>query len=892
VTAAFFFRALLRESRGSRGRLTFFVACLSVGVAAVVAVAGLSASLDEGIRGEARQLLAADLAIDGNRPLPPGLDLAKVGLAGARRTDVRETVTIVAAPPTNDQGQSGQPGSSQLAELKVVDGDYPFYGDLKLNPQRPLRELLQPDTAVAASDLLAHLHLRTGDTLRIGGQPFRIAGVVLSEPDRISISMTLGPRIFLSGEGFARTGLETRGSRVSHRTLIKLPTGAATSVRDIQRRLRQALPETVYRIQTFRDAQPALRENISRVERFLGLVALLSLFVGGIGVAQSVRAWLAGRLDAIAVLKCLGMRPREIFPLYLGQTALLGLAGSVVGILSGAAVQLILPALFPDLIPAELIRPWQPGALLRGLGLGVGVALLFSLPPLSTVLRVPPARVLRREAEPLPNHRWTTVLTLVVLAFGVWAMASVQANSWDLGARFTGGVSLAAALLAGAALLVSRGVRRIQPGVSSHVRSLWLRHGLASLARPGAAAMSAIVALGLGVLVVVAMSLVERRLTAELSAELPTNAPTAFLIDIQPAQWPGVEALLHKAGALHIDSVPVVMGRLAAIDGKSVEEMARAEEAEMEKAREGDGEKSAEPSAGRSTERRSAGRSGPFGSRQRGPGGRRRWALSREQRLTYMRELPKDNVVVAGALWSDPDHAEVSVEQEFAENLGIGLGSTLRFDVQGVPVDLKVTSLRTVDWKTFGINFFLVVEPGVLDAAPQQRLAAVLLPKGGEQRVQDLLAASYPNVTVLRIREILEKIVKVMDRIGLGIRFLGGFTVLAGIAILAGAVSAGSARRGREVALLKTLGMTRRGVAGAFAVEYALIGLVAAAIGAGGGYVLAWGVITRGFELTWEIQPWPLVIALLAGVTLTVVAGLAASLRALERRPIEVLRAE
>jgi putative ABC transport system permease protein len=468
-------------------------------------------------------------------------------------------------------------------------------------------------------------------------------------------------------------------------------------------------------------------------------------------------------------------------------------------------------------------------------------------------------------------------------------MASVQANSWDLGARFTGGVSLAAALLAGAALLVSRGVRRIQPSVSSHVRSLWLRHGLASLARPGAAAMSAIVALGLGVLVVVAMSLVERRLTAELSAELPTNAPTAFLIDIQPAQWPGVEALLHKAGALHIDSVPVVMGRLSAIDGKSVEEMARAEEAEMEKAREGDGGKSAEPSTERSRERR---RGGFGGSRERGPGGRRRWALSREQRLTYMRELPKDNVVVAGALWSDPDHAEVSVEQEFAENLGIGLGSTLRFDVQGVPVDLKVTSLRTVDWKTFGINFFLVVEPGVLDAAPQQRLAAVLLPKGGEQRVQDLLAASYPNITVLRIREILEKIVKVMDRIGLGIRFLGGFTVLAGIAILAGAVSAGSARRGREVALLKTLGMTRRGVAGAFAVEYALIGLVAAAIGAGGGYVLAWGVITRGFELPWEIHPWPLVVALLAGVSLTVVAGLAASLRALERRPIEVLRAE
>jgi putative ABC transport system permease protein len=849
VKLSFFFRTLLRESRGARGRLAFFVACLSVGVAAVVAVAGLSSSLDEGIRTEARQLLAADLAIEGNRPLPPDLDLGKLGLADAERTDIRETVTVAAAPPVS----ADRPGKSQLVELKVVRGTYPFYGKLELRPARPLSELLAPDTVVVAADLLAQLGLRQGGTLRIGGQPFRIAGVVLSEPDRISISMTLGPRVFLNPEGFSRTALEGRGSRVGHRTLIKLPAGAATDVdtiRALRERLRAALPEAGYRIETYRDAQPALRDNIARVERFLGLVALLSLFVGGIGVAQSVRAWLAGRLDAIAILKCLGMRPRELFPLYLGQTVLLGLAGSLVGIVAGAAVQLALPSLFPDLIPAELVRPWQPGSLLRGLGLGVGVAVLFSLPPLSAVLRVPPARVLRREAEPLPTHRWVTALTLAVLAAGVWTMASVQARSWDLGARFTGGVALAAALLAGAALLVSRAAGRL-PRTS--VRSLWLRHGIASLARPGAAALSAIVALGLGVMVVVAMSLVERRLTAELSAEVPKDAPSAFLIDIQPPQWPGVEALLRKGGATHIDSVPVVMARLSTLNGKSVEDLARST------------------------------------ARERGG---RRWALTREQRLTYMKELPKDNVLVEGSLWSDPKHAEVSVERDFAEDLGLHLGSTLRFDIQGVPVEVVVTSLRTVNWKTFGINFFLVVEPGVLDKAPQQRLAAVQLPKGSEQRVQDLLAASYPNVTLLRIREILEKVVKVMDRIGLGIRFLGGFTVLAGIAIRAGAVSAGSARRGREVALLKTLGMTRRGVAATFAVEYALVGLVAGTIGAVGGTVLAWGIVTRGFEMPWAFAPLTLAAALAGSVLLAVLAGLAASLRALEHRPIEVLRAE
>ncbi|MBW8875135.1 MAG: FtsX-like permease family protein [Acidobacteria bacterium] len=843
MSPGFFLRTLLRESRGSRGRLAFFIACLAVGVSAVVAVAGLSASLDQGIRREARQLLAADVAVRGNRPIPPEVDGALAAFHGVERTNLRETVTVASVP-----GRDGQPGPSQLVELKVVDGVYPFYGKLVLRPGRPLHELLSPRTAVVASELLARFGRKVGDDVYIGGQPFRVAGIVVSEPDRVSISFTLGPRVFLSGAGFARTSLEGQGSRVSYRALFKLPEGITASGLDVAAEiLRGAVPRgETYRVETWRQAQPALRENLARIERFLGLVALLSLFVGGIGVAQSVRAWLAGRLDAIAVLKCLGLRPREIFPLYLGQTVLLGLAGSGVGIVAGAIVQLILPRLFPDLIPAELINPWQPMALLRGLALGVGVALLFSLPPLSAVLRVPPARVLRRDAEPLPRHRWVAATTMLVLGLGVWGMAALQSHSPRLGAEFTGGVALVTALLAGAAFLVTWLVRRLPRDFAS----LWLRQGLAALARPGAAGASAIVALGLGVLVVLGMSLVQQRLAAQLSAEMPANAPSAFLVDIQPGQWPGIEKVLHDSGATGVESVPVVMARLKAIDGVKVEDL---------------------------VERRE---------------GERRWGLTREQRLTYMKELPKDNQIVAGALWSDPARAEVSLEKEFAEGIGAHVGSTLSFDVQGVPIDLEVTSLRTVNWQTFGINFFLVVEPGVLESAPQQRLAVARLPRGGEQRAQDALAASYPNVTLLRIREILEKVLKVLQRISLGIRFLGGFTVVAGIAILAGAISAGSSRRGREVALLKTLGMTRRGVAATFAAEYALIGLVAGGIGALGGTALAYGVITRGFQIPWQFNAVSLAVALGGTVVLAVLAGLAASYRALERRPIEVLRAE
>jgi putative ABC transport system permease protein len=440
------------------------------------------------------------------------------------------------------------------------------------------------------------------------------------------------------------------------------------------------------------------------------------------------------------------------------------------------------------------------------------------------------------------------LLNGIILA-GILGLASVQSHSWLLGVQFTGGVLLVTVALAVAALLIVRAVRRMPRDFARP----WLRQGLAALARPGAATFSAIVALGLGVLVVLAMSLVQRRLAGEFARQLPTDAPSAFLIDIQPDQWPGVRGLLERAGATRIESVPVVPSRLTAIDGVSVDDL----------------------TAHRPKDRN------------------RRWMLTREQRLTYMRTLQPDNVVVAGALWSDPAHRpEVSVEESFAEDLKLHLGSVLRFDIEGVPIDLAVTSIRKVNWRSFGINFSLVVEPGVLDQAPQQRFAAVRLPRGGEQRMQDQLAASYPNVTVLRIRELLEKVGKVLRRISLGVRFLGGFTVLAGIAILAGAISAGSARRSHEVALLKTLGMTRRGVVSHFAFEYALIGLVAGAIGACGAAALAWGVVTRGFNLTGQLEPWPLAIGVAASAALTVAAGLAASARALQRRPIEVLRTE
>ncbi len=347
-----------------------------------------------------------------------------------------------------------------LCEIKAVGPGYPFYGEVVTTPMRPLSELLTDDRVVVGPELLTRLGLTIGDELRVGSATFIINGTVAAEPDRLEIGFTLGPRVMMSPAGLDRTALLGLGSRVGYRVLVRLP-GEATpaQVRAAAEPVRAAVVDPQFvEVETYAEAQPALRNALARVERFLGLVALVSLLIGGIGVAQAVRAWLAGRLDAIAVLRALGVRPREVFALYLGQTALLGLVGSVAGALVGVAVARLVPGFIGDLLPVQVEVGWQPAAMGRGVALGVGVAVLFALRPLFDVLRVPPVRVLRRDADPLPVSRGVATALFAVLAAGVTATATFQSGSLVRGVQFSVGLIVATAVLSAGAWLVVRAV--------------------------------------------------------------------------------------------------------------------------------------------------------------------------------------------------------------------------------------------------------------------------------------------------------------------------------------------------------------------------------------------------------------------------------------------------
>ncbi len=854
MTPGLLLRQALRESRGGLGRLTFSIICLAIGVAAVVAIAALSSSFESGIRANAKEMLGGDLSVRSDQKLPDGWDASLKETPNAEWLVAREQPQVV---------QSGAEPSvrSLLTELLVAPKGYPYYGDLALTGGGNLDDYLAADTAVLVPDAATRLAVKVGDSIRVGEQSLRVAAIAHNEPDRLTGFLYIGPRVYLSPEAFEKAGISDILTGVRYRALVKLPNATPEQLESAKAAVEEGMQGGRARVETYLDGRPSLQRGLDGLTRFLGLIALLSLLLGGVGVAQAVRAWIAGRMDSIAVLKCVGMRPREIFALYTAQAVFLGLIGSGLGALGGLAVTALVPYLFREYVPAHLFSAWQPRAALMGIGLGVAVSMVFSLPPLITVLRVPPIRVLRRNAEPIPGARWARVATTLVVGMGIVGVSALQARSAVVGTIFTGGVIVTGLVLAFAAWVLVKIVGRIPRDWG---RRVWLRHGLASIARPGANTIPSIVSLGLGLQVLFSAGVVQNFVNQQLTGTLPERLPSAFVLNARPEQTDGLVKLLEAEGADAIEVTPLVMTKLTAVDG--VQSIVAPDAPRGERDRE------------------------ELDRRDDTPEARRGRAARFDRPMTYLEKLPAANTLAEGTWWTDDDVAEASVEKEWADRLDLKLGSKLTFTLPGRTVDLVVTSLRQVDWKEMGLNFVVIAEPGTLDDAPQFRLATLHLAPGRASDVQTVVTKTYPNMTLVPVSDVVERIASQLRRIGWGVRMLGLFIVGAALAVLAGTIGIESSRRGREVALLKTIGMTRIEVVGVFAAEYALIGLIAGLIGVTGGGVVAWLTVVRALDAPFQ---WPFgmfALAIMSGMAVTVLAGIAASTGALRKRPIEMLR--
>jgi putative ABC transport system permease protein len=854
MSARLFLLLSLRVARGARARLLLFVACMSVGVAAVVGVASVIDAIEQGIRARSRELLGGDLAVEARRALPD----VEAALPARYRGMRQVRLCILPSMVRSEQGQS------RLAEIKAVDtrfGSFPLAGSLALSPARPLAELL-PDahSALLAPSLMRELGLAPGQTLYLGGQPFKITGSVVREPDPLTFSFSFGPRVLITAEGLARTKLLGFGNRVRYRNVYALPAGIGDGELDaLKRTLSERLPgaKTFVTIETHHEAQPALQKTLERVQRYVGLLSLLSLLIGSVGVAQIVSAQVAQAAPQTAILRCLGLLPREVLILYLAQTSLFALLGSVCGGALGSLLPSLVTHAYPELLPSELALslPWS--ALLRGLALGVGVSLAFSLPALGALFRVSPARVLRAEAEPLPMPRAYLRASALAVLLAALLAAYAQSGSLRTAASFCAGVAGAALVLWGAARALLAAIARFPR--ARLPSTLW--QGAAALARPAAGTSFGVVALGLGTLVVTAISLVEAQLARGVETALPRDAPNVFLVDVQVSQWQPIAELARQRGARAIEGVPVVMARLTALDGRSVEQLLRE-------------------------------RPGDRNEKERA-----HWVLTREQRISFRADLPASNRLIAdgetghapNTLWSRPAANELSLERDFAKDLGAKVGSKLRFDVQGVELEFVVTSLREVDWRSFAPNFLILAEPGALDEAPQIRLGVMRLPERAEPALQDAIARDFPNVTVLRVAPLLARLRQVLDEVALAVRVLGGFAALTGLIMLIGSIASTQLRRAREVALLKALGVSRARIVLLLGLEYALGGTLAATLGAAFAYLLAFGFSEYLLELKDRPSPWLALACVVVAALASVSGGLLASLRALRASPRQVL---
>jgi putative ABC transport system permease protein len=828
------------------------VVAVAIGVAALVAINSFTDDLRESVRQEARALLGADLALSCGGPFSPRAEslLDEVRRATSPPADVVRVVSFGA--------MAFRPGgqTTRLAQVLAVDPSYPFYGTIETAPPGEWGRLAETGGAVADAPLLVALGAPVGDEIALGEARFVLRATLENMPGDVGVRTAFGPRIFIPRSRVLETGLLTRGSRARYEAYLRLPPGA--DAQKIADRYRPALSAERLAVRTVSEDQRRLTETLSRFGRFLALVALVALLLGGLGVASAVHVFILRRMETVAVLRCLGATGGTVLAAYLVQAAAVGLLGSLVGAALGAAVQLALPRLLKDVLPVSVAWSLSWPAVLAGVGVGVWVAVVFSLLPLLAVRRVSPLAVLRRdyEGDERPRRDLARHAAALALAASLLALAVIEAGRPAHGLGFAAGVGVAVAALWLAALGLVRGLRRFFPRRLPYL----YRQGLANLYRPANQTLMVILALGFGAFLLSTLLLVQHNLLRGLRVDRGASRPNVVFFDVQPDQKDDVQARVLAEGPLTAPVVPIVPMRIQTLKGRRAGELLAIED-----------------------------------ERQRPE----RWALRREYRSSYRDALAPSERLVAGAWWRPGEWkgrtgtVPVAVEAGLARELRVGIGDEIVWDVQGVPVPSRVAALREVEWARFEPNFFVVFPEGPLDDAPQ---TYVLLSRVDEAlrraRLQRAVVEAHPNVSTLDLAQVQRAIEGVLDKVVLAIRFMALFSLAAGAVVLAGAVAASRYQRVREGALLRTLGARRSQLLRILLAEYAVLGALAALaailLSAAAGWALARFVFGVPFAL-----PGPALASLLVSVlALTVAVGLAGSTEVWRRPPLEVLRAE
>jgi putative ABC transport system permease protein len=838
-----------RDLKSAPGKFGFVVLSVAVGVAALVGVRGLSDSFKTTLTGEARSLMGGDLSAriyhqptdEQTRKIA---DIVKQN-RGTRSTIVVETLSMASMPPDP---------VPLLVTLKAVDpGEYPYYGSIELEPAMSLQQALDGDSAVVAQEFLIRLNARVGQSLRLGGRDFKISAVLTQEPDRMSAGAGMGPRVMISRTALDRTELLAAGSRASHRLLLKLPLDA--DMAEVRKQVESALPDA--QVMDFREGNPALNHGLENATTILSLICLVAMVLGAIGVAMAMHAHLEQRMDMLAILKAIGAGSGDLLRIFLLQTLGLGLLGGVLGVGAGLGVMAALPAAFGTLIPmkATLHFPWQSA--LAGLGTGLLTTLLFCLPPLLDVRAVRPVLVLRRlvEQRPVGFRGWVAkwwarrlqlaIAALVVVALGgvAWELSDSARIGTDFAAVFVVALlvllALAVALLWGLRLLLDR----VRLGLPSS-----LRQGLANLYRPGNQSAAVLAALGTGVMLILSVYLMQAQVLREIKETASPKLPNVFLVDVTADEVAGVKKFFAQQPGVRgsLDLLPVVQGRFVSINGRPIEQL--------------------------------KGQHYPM-------------RMLQNAELTWSDAPPQGDKITQGAWWSDGTASQIAVGEGVARRLNLGVGSGVEVEIGGTVRALNVGAIYRADGQHIGGRVEFVLPSGQLKDQVAMWYGGAHIDPKQVATVERGLFAAYPTISVINVADVLQRIESVVDQITFVVRLLAGFSILAGLTILASSIASTRFRRMREAVVLKTLGATRMRIVRTFSVEFSVLGLLAGAVGVVFANVLT-QVLLHRLEVPFRIEWGATAIALIGTAVLATVTGWIASYRILGLRPLEVLREE
>jgi putative ABC transport system permease protein len=834
-----------REMRASWKRLLFFFICIAVGVGAIVALRSVIQSVRQTFDGEARSLIAADAIIASNRPLSDAsVKKVEERLRAAGASSHRSVELPTMVRPADREGRA------RMVELRAVEQGFPYYGRMKLaNDVVFDHSLLRGFGVLVRPELLAQLGLAVGDGLSIGSHRFTIRGVIEAEPGRRLGAFSMGPRVFVDLADLEKTGLVGYGSRAAMQRLLKVPPPAFDRlVID----LRADLVNDFARVRSYKATEEDIGEDFTRAENYLSLVGLVIVILGGIGVSSVTRVFVQQKMKSIAVLKCVGGRSSQLLAIYVAQVAMLGLAGSLLGVGLAALAMRAIPSYLAGATPGvEITYGLTLPAVLQGIGIGVLVSLLFSLVPLLDVRHVKPSLLLRDEPRPRTLDVTQIMVTVAVVA-GLTALTVWQAGSLQIGLIVAGGFAATAIVLHLAGTLLIRAIAPL-----SKSRAFALRHAVLQLRRPGSQMRIVLLAVGLGSFFIIGVRSLQQNLVDQFAVSINPESPDMFLLDIQRDQVEGVRAAIdaHQApGAAAPRLLPVLRARVVGVEGREIN-LESYEDV-------------------------------------RGRGG-----LSREFTITYRATLEPNETVVAGKIWepTPADVPEVSIEQFFNEEHKINVGDTMRFDVLGRVIAAKVTSVRFVEWSDGRAGgFMFVFRPGVLEKAPHSFIGFLKGPAGADDRalLQTAIVGAAPNVSVIDGREIIDAIRTVVDNVTLAVTVVGTLVLLSGLLILIGAVAMTKFRRVYEAAIFKTLGATRRLIATVLVLEYGLLGLLAGGIGAAGAIGLTWAISRYALDIPFRPLYGLSAVGVVTTAVLVAAIGVIASWEVLQRKPLATLRAE